>query len=77
MTEYIASITSQESINTCSVVGDWSGMLDIGMMKMTLVLHIQQDSKRKINHSERCTRDNSKMKQDVVTLRPCKITRET
>ncbi len=43
MTEYIASITSQESINACSVVGDWSGMLDIGMMKMTLVLHIQQD----------------------------------
>lgn len=43
MTEYIASITSQESLNACSVVGDWSGMLDIGMMKMTLVLHIQQD----------------------------------
>ena len=40
----VAPIPSQESIKVSPIAGDWSGILDIGMMKMTLVLHIQQDS---------------------------------
>lgn len=38
-----ASISSQESVKVSPIAGDWSAILDIGMMKMTLVLHIQQD----------------------------------
>lgn len=43
-TNAVASMPSQESINVSAILGDWSGILDVGMMKMTLVLHIQQDS---------------------------------
>ncbi len=39
-----ASIPSQEYLQISPILGDWSGILDIGMMKMTLVLHIQKDS---------------------------------
>jgi hypothetical protein len=39
----VTPIPFQESVKVSPIVGDWSGILDIGMMKMTLILHIQQD----------------------------------
>ncbi len=38
-----ASVPPQECHQGCSIVGDWLGVLDVGIMKMTLVLHIQKD----------------------------------
>lgn len=32
-----------ESVKASSIVGDWSGILDVGIAKVTLVLHIQQN----------------------------------
>ena len=31
------------SSKVSSIVGDWSGVLDVGIAKVTLVLHIQQN----------------------------------
>jgi len=39
----VDSTSSQESVKTSSIVGDWSGVLDVGIAKVTLVLHIQQN----------------------------------
>ena len=39
----VESASSQESVKTSSIVGDWSGVLDVGIAKITLVLHIQQN----------------------------------
>ncbi len=38
------STSSQEYVKASLIVGDWSGILDVGIAKVTLVLHIQQNS---------------------------------
>jgi len=38
------STSSQEYVKASLIVGDWSGVLDVGIAKVTLVLHIQQNS---------------------------------
>lgn len=39
----VESISSQESTKVSSIVGDWSGVLNVGITKVTLILHIQQN----------------------------------
>lgn len=39
----VSSPPSQESVKTSSIEGDWSGVLDVGIAKVTLVLHVQQN----------------------------------
>lgn len=45
----IESASPQESVKIHSVVGDWSGILDVGIAKVTLVLHIQQNPDESLN----------------------------
>ena len=44
----IESIPPQECIKSSSIVDDWSGVLDVGIVKVTLVLHIQKDSNEQL-----------------------------
>lgn len=37
------SISSQGSININSIIGDWSGIVDIGIAQMTIILHVEKN----------------------------------
>ena len=59
----------EASINYSPILGDWSGILDVGLMKMHTVLHIQKNAEGKLS----ATLDNLSVKAlgipiDIITF---------